>query len=226
MNSEIKIKELNSQYHISDLTDSEFSEYGLTYPQYNLTELQTFLKDNIKIPPSKQDNIYVPSNPKIENIPVIQQISQDLFAGLPIEVGECSGHNSALTALEYHQGSEVNIFATDVVMALGKRYQMKNQQFNAEKDAKLFFIPANTVVEFYSDTLHYSPCEVYSSGFKFIVMLIKGSNQPLPANYHKNNPLVMKTNKFQIAHKSRTDKINQGELPGLIGELIKIKPII
>ena len=79
---------------------------------------------------------------------------------------------------------------------------------------------------FYSDPLHYSPGEVYSSDFKFIVMFIKERNQPLPANYAKNNPLIMKTNKFQIAHKSRADKINQGKLPGSIEELIKIKSII
>ena len=99
---------------------------------------------------------------------------------------------------------------------------MHDGQFNAEKDAKLFFVPAGTVVEFFSDTLHYSPCEAHASGFKFIVMLIRGSNQPLPVGYHTDNPLIVKQNKFQVVHASRTDKINQGIKVGVTGKLVTV----
>ena len=116
----------------------------------------------------------------------------------------------------------MNVFFTDVVMVIGKRGQMHDGQFNAEKDAKLFFVPAGTVVEFFSDTLHYSPCEAHASGFKFIVMLIRGSNQPLPVGYHTDNPLIVKQNKFQVVHASRTDKINQGIKVGVTGKLVTV----
>lgn len=217
-----KIQQLNPDKQIHQLTDPAFADYGVTYPQYDVSELKTFMDQNVKIPAPTAANLYVPSNPDMEKIPVVQQIGRDVFAGLPIEAGECAGHAEALTAVEFHQGSEVNVFFTDVVMVIGKRGQMHAGKFNAEKDAKLFFVPAGTVVEFFSDTLHYSPCEAHASGFKFIVMLIRGSNQPLPADYHTDNKLIVKQNKFQVVHATRTDKIKQGIQVGVTGELVKV----
>lgn len=217
-----KIQDLNPDKKIYQLTDPAFVDYGVTYSQYNVSELKTFMDQNVNIPAPAAANLYVPSNPDMEKIPVVQQIGRDVFAGLPIEAGECAGHAEALTAVEFHQGSEVNVFFTDVVMVIGKRGQMHAGKFNAEKDAKLFFVPAGTVVEFFSDTLHYSPCEAHTSGFKFIVMLIRGSNQPLPADYHTDNKLIVKQNKFQVVHATRTDKIKQGIQVGVTGELVKV----
>lgn len=217
-----KIQALNPDKTLNQLTDSAFSDYGVTYTQYDVSELQQFMDQQVAIPAPTAANRYIPSNPAMEKLPVVQQIGRDVFAGLPIEAGECAGHAEALTAVEFHQGSEVNVFFTDVVMVIGKRGQMHDGQFNAEKDAKLFFVPAGTVVEFFSDTLHYSPCEAHASGLKFIVMLIRGSNQPLPVGYHTDNPLIVKQNKFQVVHASRTDKINQGIKVGVTGKLVTV----
>ncbi|KRL13750.1 DUF4867 family protein [Schleiferilactobacillus perolens] len=218
-----EIQAVNPDKQIYGLSDPEFADYGEAYGQYDVQPILDFLDKNVTI--SSDGNLYVPSNPKMEAIPVVQQIGRDVYAGLPIEAGECAGHADSLTAVEFHQGSEVNVFATDVVMVIGKRGQMHNGQFNAEKDAKLFFVPAGSVVEFFSDTLHYSPCEAHQSGFKFIVMLIKGSNQSLPADFHTDNDLIMKTNKFQVVHKVRTDKIKLGEKIGVIGDLVHVNPV-
>ena len=217
-----QIRTINPNKTIHSLDESVFEDYGVAYTQYDVSELKTFMDQHVTIPASTEANLYVPSNPEIEKIPVVQQIGRDVYAGLPIEAGECAGHADALTAVEFHQGSEVNVFFTDVVMVIGKRGQMHNGQFNAEKEAKLFFVPAGTVVEFFSDTLHYSPCEAHTSGFKFIVMLIHGSNQPLPAGYQTDNKMIVKQNKFQVVHKSRTDRIKQGIQIGVTGALVQV----
>lgn len=218
-----QLRTLNPDKTIHSLDEAAFADYGVTYAQYDVSELKAFMDQHVTIPAPSEANLYVPSNPDMEKIPVVQQIGRDVYAGLPIEAGECAGHAEALTAVEFHQGSEVNVFFADVVMVIGKRGQMHDDQFNAEKDAKLFFVPAGTVVEFFSDTLHYSPCEAHASGFKFIVMLVRGSNQPLPADYHTDNKLIVKQNKFQVVHASRTDKIKQGIQVGVTGELVRVK---
>jgi hypothetical protein len=114
---------------------------------------------------------------------------------------------------------------TDVVMVLGKRYQIKDGLFNAAKDAEIFFIPAGSVIEMYSDTLHYSPIKVHKSGFKAVVMVLKGTNQPLPVGFSSSNKWIVKKNKFQAAHKIRQDKLSMGTVEGVSGELIKLEQI-
>ncbi|WP_125702502.1 DUF4867 family protein [Lacticaseibacillus daqingensis] len=222
MNQLEQLRQLNPDRQIRTLDEPEFARFGLVYAQYPLHELDQFMA-TISIPAGA--NVYTPTNPAMERLPIIQTIGADVFAGLPIEAGECAGHSTALTAVEYHQGSELNIFSTPVVMVLGKRSQMHAGQFNAAQDAQLFYVPAGTVVEFFSDTLHYSPCEVTTAGFKFVVMLLRGSNQPLPADFHSDNSLIVKQNKFQVVHASRTDKIAQGAQVGVIGELVRITPL-
>lgn len=219
-----KIRMENKKYEIYDITDPKFNAFGNVLEGYDLTDIQNYAKENIEIP--KEGNSYSPSNTNLENFEVIKEIGADIYAGLPIEAGECSGQNTSFSAFEFHQGSEVNLILTDVIMILGKRDQMVNGYFNAQEDAKAFYIPAGSVIEMYGTTLHYSPCKVYESGFKVIVILIKGSNESLAIDFKSRNNQIIKINKFQMVHESRKDKIEQGIKVGLSGELIEISSII
>ncbi|GBG93695.1 hypothetical protein LFYK43_01540 [Ligilactobacillus salitolerans] len=214
----------NSDYQIQAISAPSFSKYGKIYTDYDISEIVKYMDNNISIDP--ENNVYVPSNAELEAIPAIQTIGTDIFADLPIEAGECTGQSLNFTAVEYHQGSELNIFLTDVVMVLGKRSILEeNGTFNAKEEAELFYVPRGTVVEFYSDTLHYSPIKVDAAGFKIIVMLPAGSNQELPENFHSNNLRIVKRNKFQVVHESRKDKIAQGAQIGVTGDLIELKAL-
>ncbi len=214
----------NPEYNIKQTSDQAFAKYGKIYTNYDISSIISYMDEKITI--DKTNNIYVPSNAELEKIPAMQTIATDVFAGMPFEAGECTGQSSNFTAVEYHQGSELNVFLTDVVMVLGKRSILEaDGSFNAKDQGDLFFVPRGTVVEFYSDTLHYSPIKVHDSGFKIIVMLLAGSNQPLPENFHSNNPRIVKKNKFQVVHASRTDKIAQGAQIGVTGDLIELEPL-
>lgn len=217
------IQRMNPQYQIQTLTAPEFARYGQVYSQYDLTAINAYMDKRITIPQDK--NFYRTSNSELEAIPELQKIGRDIYAGMPIQAGECVGQSTSLSAVEFHQGSEVNVFQTDVVMVLGKRSDFVAGEFAADQKAKLFFVPRGTVVEFYSDTLHYSPCKVHPTGFKFIVIVIKGTNQPLPANFKSTNPLIVKQNKFQVVHATRKDKIAQGIQVGVTGKLVAVNPL-
>lgn len=224
MNKYEELCKQNPTYTIKQISDPEFTKYGKIYTNYDVTDVMEYMDKNITI--DKTSNIYVPSNAELEKISSMQTIATDIFAGMPFEAGECTGQSSNFTAVEYHQGSELNVMLTDVVMVLGKRNILEeNGTFNAKEQGELFFVPRGTVVEFYSDTLHYSPIKVDNSGFKIIVMLPAGSNQPLPENFHSNNPRIVKKNKFQVVHESRTDKIKQGAQIGVSGDLIELVPL-
>ncbi|MBW4803705.1 DUF4867 family protein [Loigolactobacillus coryniformis] len=218
-----ELRQANPDRNIQTLVSPEFARYGVVYTGYDLTEVNAYMDDVITIPTEK--NIYNTTNEKLEALSEIQKIGTDIYAGMQIQAGECAGQSTSLTAVEYHQGSELNIFQTDVVMILGKRSDFITGEFAADKKAKLFFVPRGSVVEFFSDTLHYSPCKVHPAGFKFIVMVLKGTNEVLSSNFKSNNPMIIKQNKFQVVHAVRQDKIDQGVKVGVTGKLVTITPL-
>jgi len=153
-------------------------------------------------------------------------MGKDIYANMPIEAGECTGQSTNFSAIEYHQGSETNIMLTDVIMVLGQRSTLDTKgSYSPADDGQTFFVPAGTVVEFYSSTLHYAPIKVHDSGFSIIVMLIKGSNEELPAGFKSTNKRIVKQNKFQLVDPSRKDKIAIGVQVGLTGKMIEMKPL-
>lgn len=220
MNTLDKIREENKHYEILDISDSEFDNYGKLLEGYDLKKIKDFAERNISIP--EKGSYYIPSNAELETFDIIANIKNDIYAGLPIQVGESAGHTSSFSAFEFHQGSEVLLTLSDIILVLGERKQIKNGVFNAEKQAKLFYVPAGSMIELYSTTLHYSPCQVYDIGFKTIIILIKGTNKPLEENFTSQNKLVVKQNKFQAVHNSRLDKIEDGVDIGISGKLIEI----
>lgn len=216
-------KKANPDKLIRTIGDESFRKFGDIKSQYNIDELVDYFDKNISIP--NDGNKYVTSNPNIENYTVIQELSNDIYPAMPTQAGECVGHGTDFSAVEYHQGSETNIFFTDTIMVLAKRSQMTFNEINIQKQGEIYFIPRGTVIEFYSDTLHYAPIQVDNNGFKIVVLVLKGTNEELPDNFHSNNKMIVKTNKFQVVHASRTDKIAQGAAIGVTGDLLTFNSI-
>lgn len=214
----------NPDYKILSIDDPDFKKYGKVYTKYDISEVKDYMDKNVKI--SSPNNFYTPSNKDLEKIPAIQEMGKDIYAFMPIEAGECTGQSTNFSAIEYHQGSETNIMLTDVIMVLGQRSTLDtNGEYSPSEDGQIFFVPAGTVVEFYSTTLHYAPIKVHDSGFSIIVILIKGSNEELPADFKSDNKRIVKQNKFQLVDPSRKDKIAIGVEVGLTGKLIEMTPL-
>jgi hypothetical protein len=221
MNNFEEIKKANPNLNIININNEKFRDYGVVYDNYDLTEINEYM-DNVLIP---ENSVYTPKNPDIEKMTIISQLSADVFGGMKLSAGECMGHCDAFSAIEFHQGSEVNITFTDLIMVLGKRRDLRNYEYNAEENAEIFFIPKGTVFEMFSDTLHYSPIDVDSSGFKALVVVLNGTNEVLLSSVKSSNKMLVKQNKFQLAHQSRKDKVKAGVLPGVKGNLIQVKPM-
>lgn len=214
----------NPDYKILSIDDPDFKKYGKVYTKYDISEVKDYMDKNVKI--SSPSNFYIPSNKDLEKIPAIQEMGKDIYAFMPIEAGECTGQSTNFSAIEYHQGSETNIMLTDVIMVLGQRSTLDTKgEYSPSEDGQIFFVPAGTVVEFYSTTLHYAPIKVHDSGFSIIVILIKGSNEELPADFKSDNKRIVKQNKFQLVDPSRKDKIAIGVEVGLTGKMIEMTPL-
>jgi hypothetical protein len=199
-----------------------FRKYGRVLP----LDLQDFSNCIGERKPVAQGQVeYEPSVPEFEQLPVFSRLRDEVFGGMPVELGHCSGWNNKLNGLEYHRSSEVDMAATDLILLLGCQQDIdwKNFTYDTAK-VEAFLVPAGTAVELYATTLHFAPCSVSGKEFRMGVALPRGTNEPLDVVLEKNgeNQLLLQRNKWLLAHKdSVLDK--DGAWIGLVGENIEIR---
>lgn len=212
-----RIRNLNQNLNILTVNDDEFKIYGKVLNDFDFSKLIEYAENNIEIP--KSGNRYIASVEEIENFDVIRDIKEAIYGTLEIEAGECVGQNSALTGLEYHQGSEVTIAVTDCILIVGKIQDLNENKYDTSK-CEIFYLEKGQAVELYGTTLHYTPCKVDENGFMTIVVLLNGTNSLIEKSKCE---ILTKKNKWFITHSSQEEKIKAGSYPGLMGDMIEIK---
>ncbi|MDF2987665.1 MAG: hypothetical protein K0R50_3175, partial [Eubacterium sp.] len=127
-------------------------------------------------------------------------------------------------ALEYHKCSEIDVAVTDLLLILADIRDIKNNQLPGTL-TEIFYVPGNTAVELYGTTLHFAPCKVSDQGFKSIIVLAQGTNEPLPSLPSPlcgEDKLLWMRNKWLIAHKESIPA-SKGAFVGITGENIEIR---
>ena len=216
------LKKLNPHVPFYHIEDREFQPYGKIVTGYDFTELHVYMEEKTVIP--QDGNSYVASVAEMEETRVKEQIQVNFYGDMPIQIGYCNGPNSTLNGLEYHKSSEINIAVTDFVLLLGKVQNITHNKFESE-GVEAFFVPQGTAIELYGTTLHFAPCKVADSGFKAIVILPAGTNEPLEKTVDKRtaeDDLLFMKNKWLIAHPDREALMSRGAYPGIKGENIQI----
>lgn len=209
-----KLKKVND-IEMFSVFDSEFDVYG------RIVDLDT--KEIIKAAEQFKmpgEVIYMPSTPEFEALPVAKTIETELFGTLPAQIGYCYGHSTKLNATEWHASGEVNIAATDLVIIIGQRKDVKDDMIDSSK-FKSFFVPKGTAIEVYATTLHYSPCQVSDEGFRWVVALPKGTNTELEKPV-SDKKLIAKS-KWVLAHVDNEEEIKKGTVAGITGVNYEIK---
>lgn len=208
---------LNQDIPFFDVTDKEFAPFGRVITGLVVSEIIAAAK---KIQNPASGSAYLPSVAEFEKLPVAEEIGKEFFGTLPAQVGYCYGHNSLLNATEWHFSSEINIAVTPLALILGHLWDVKDNTIDASQ-FKAFYVPAGTVIECFSTTLHYSPCEVQKDGFGWVVALPLGTNTALTETV--KNPLLFARNKWLISHVDNRSLIEEGAVAGVTGKNIEIK---
>ena len=202
---------------IYEVTDPLFKEYGKIIDSVELTELLAEMKHT----PVPEDVVYVASEPKLEALAVMKELTDKTYGELPIQIGYCNGHNRKLNALEYHRSSEVDVAATELVLMLGKQQDITEEFTYDTSKVKAFRVPAGTAVELYATTLHYAPCHTEKDGFQCTIILLKGTNLDLEKDHQggEDGHLTAK-NKWLLGHPE--GGLPEGSPMGLIGENLSL----
>ena len=203
---------------IKQITEENFNRYGKILKGYDFTELLTVME---KMPMPADDVVYVPSVEALESCKVKTDLENQMYGGLPIQIGYCNGNNKKLNAVEYHRSSEDDISVNGVILLLGKQEDIKADFTYDTANIEAFYVPAGVAVELYATTLHYAPCTCDGEvGFRCVVVLPKDTNTELTFELMDGESRLMTAkNKWLIAHE---DARIEGAFCGLIGENITI----
>ena len=49
----------------------------------------------------------MPEQPEVMAPPIAEELKNNAYGGMPIQIGWCNGHNTKLNCLEYHRDSEL-----------------------------------------------------------------------------------------------------------------------
>lgn len=198
--------------------DPAFTPYGRVIEGCDFSRADEYMLEKTDIP--ENGNVYVPSVPELEESELKSDIENTLYGSMPVQIGFCNGRNTTYNGFEYHKCSEINYAVTPFMLVLGHVWDIRDNTYDI-RSAQVFFVPAGTAIEMYQTTLHLSPCRVCDEGFKDIVILSRGTNTPLEykeTNADPESVLLLRRNKWVIAHPEREPLIKQGAHPGVIGE--------
>lgn len=210
--------------HIYSVYDAEFRPYGRVLEGYDTADLVKALEDKTPLPEGVE---YVPSDKVLEELPVYTQIRDQVYGGMPVQLGWCNGHNTKLNCLEYHRDSEVNLGSRDFILLLGLESDIVDGVLDTAT-VKAFRCPAGTMVEVFATALHYAPCSAKKGeGFKVLVALPQGTNTEKPVFTPKTEEDTWMTarNKWLLAH-AESSEAKDGAHIGLKGENIDIANLI
>jgi len=201
---------------IQSVFDKSFAPYGKVIKGFDTAALQAEME---KLPCPDGAVTYVPSVEALEALPIMQEFGQQLYGGMPIQIGYCNGDNHTMNCLEYHRDSELNLAVTDLILLLGLEgdIDFENYMYDTAK-VEAFLCPKGTLIEVYGTALHYAPINA-GGKFRCVVVLPKGTNteltfQPDPSGEGR---LLTHVNKWLLAH-PESPEAKSGRVVALKGE--------
>ncbi len=197
----------------------EFRSYGEVLSTLDCSSLVKALDNYCQIP---EEVVYVPSVKELEDEAIFTILQDNVYGGMPIQIGHCSGHNTKLNCLEYHIGSEVNVSSAPFILLLALSTDIEDNKLDTEK-VKAFLVPSKVAVRVYETTLHYAPCNATENGFNVIIVLPKNTNTELPKIEKQsfNDSLLWARNKWLLSHPDSAEA-HLGAYVGLVGKNIDL----
>ena len=92
---------------ILSVFDDAFRSYGEVVEGLDTAELLASLDERTASP--DDSTIYVPDDEALDSLKIHKVLSDNLYGGMPLQLGYCNGTNSKLNCLEWHRGAEFNV---------------------------------------------------------------------------------------------------------------------
>ena len=217
-----QLQNKNPQIKLESVFDASFAAYGRVLEGAKADKAVAHARKIWKVEDKVEANISVPEFEADDDLKAT--VGNRVFGGMPFEVGWVRGRNDALTAVEWHQGSEAHVPLEDCILLVALATDIKwNPEPSIDSSTvRGFYCPKGTIVELFQWALHYAPVNVSRmTGFCNLFVLPRGTGNPLPFTPDKSkaeNALLVATNIWFIEHK-------EGMKSGFYGPLAKINPL-
>lgn len=212
------LQKANPHIQIHSVHEAVFASYG-RFIEEDTTEICAAAE---KLPFPEEGSRYVAAEDSLEATEFAKRLREEYCGQLDEQVGICYGHSNRLNALEWHTCNEFNVAVRPLVLLLAKRGDMDEKGRLDAAKVKAFYLAQGEMIEVYSDTLHFCPCEVTTDGFSSIVGLQRDTNLPLQ---DRKQELLWARNKWLIAHEDNASLVARGAVPGIYGENWTIYPV-
>lgn len=210
---------------IYSVLDHEFKPYGQVVTGLDAAVRE--ILETLAATPQGEGVDYVPTDPRLQELPAAVEISEHCFGGMPVQLGWCNGHNTKLNCLEYHRDSEFNLGTEDFILLIARQDEIVDGVLDTAR-VKAFRVPAGVLVEVYATTLHYAPCHCDPArGFRVLVALpwLTNTDRPVMENRTAEDRLMTARNKWLLAHPASSEA-KSGAAIGLSGENIDIANLL
>lgn len=217
-----KLRALNPNLPFYSVQDPAFRRFGRVV-DFPAPKWLAVCQEAAVMPPS--GTRYVPSMPELEEMTEEFCAAKHALRGEgSCQVGCCWGYNRFLNGLEYHRSSEHNIAVSDLVLLLADQRDLVGNDL-PQGSVTAFYVPQGSVVELYATTLHFCPCQVRDDGFRCIVILPRGTNQPLeaPRMNHGEGRLLWAQDKWLVVHPLNQSALSKGAYAGIRGENVQVR---
>jgi hypothetical protein len=218
----------NSNVDILAVTDSQFARYGRLLEGLTAKAAVAFARENA-LP--KEGVTYEPSVAGLEaDEEFVRAVSQQVYGGMPAQVGWCYGRSLQLSGLEYHKGTEVLVAVTDLILLLGHFDDLvwgERITYDTTR-VEAFFLPQGSAVELYPWCLHFAPCHAHEeTGFCALITLPKGTNLPLDFEPQREGEsmLLFALNKWLIVRLEVEALVQRGAYAGLEGKNTQLQAL-
>lgn len=212
------LQKANPHIQIHSVHEAVFASYGRFIAE-DTTEICAAAE---KLPFPEEGSRYMAAEASLEATEFAKRLREEYCGQLDEQVGICYGHSNRLNALEWHTCNEFNVAVRPLVLLLAKRGDMDEKGRLDAAKVKAFYLAQGEMIEVYSDTLHFCPCEVTTDGFSSIVGLQRDTNLPLQ---DRKQELLWARNKWLIAHEDNAPLVARGAVPGIYGENWTIYPV-
>ncbi len=220
-----RLRELNPHLRMHHVADPEFADFGRIVTAYDFSAWLKYLEAETRVP--DEGNVYVASEPGLEALSPFAQIRDTVFGGMDIQAGYCNGLASRLNGLEYHKSPEFFVPQTELVLLLAPYRAMREFTLDAAQ-VRAFYFPAGTAVELFGSTLHFAPSRLSDTGFKSVIVLLRGTNtDPPPVSSRcaadPEARLLFRKHKWLLAHPDNPALVARGAVPAITGHNLEVR---
>lgn len=217
------LREKNPALEILPLESSEFRVYGMVHPEVTVPEMKEFVKAH----KPECEELYIPCEKSLMEMEESRVFKENLFGQMDCQIGYYYGRGTKLNAVEYHKCSEVLVLFEPAVLVLGSVWDIEDGRLDSSR-MKLFYVPADTCVELYATTLHFSPLMATQGGVSQIVVQASGTNTPLLVDRKDRittDKYLLERNKWVLAHAEYMCELSENAYEGIIGDNITLSPL-